>query len=167
MRYITPQQYEELTQIPRGRMAIRSKIYVGALVVKNDTILLTKTKHSKYPGWQLPGGRVLWNEKYIDALTREVLEETGFDVKPLNVVGFYQRETKEDEEEFLRVIYLVKPIKKKDIELDENIKESKWFNIKDVLSKKVKLQSEIIRTEIQDYTNGKLYPLEILNTYIW
>ena len=167
MRYITPQQYEKLTQIPRGRMAIRSKIYVGALVIKEDKILLTKAKHSKYPGWQLPGGHVLWNEKFLDALVREVLEETGLEIKPLNIVCFSQRETKEDEEEFLRIIYLVKKIKKKDIKLDENIKESKWFKIADVTSKKVDLQSEIIRKEIKDYTDGKTYPLELLNTYVW
>jgi 8-oxo-dGTP diphosphatase len=54
---------------------------VGAVVVRDDKALLIKRGQEPRKGeWSLPGGIVEAGESLLDALQREVREETGLDV---------------------------------------------------------------------------------------
>lgn len=46
--------------------------------------------------WTTPGGRVESGESPLDALKREVLEESGFDVEAGELVGVYSKPYKDD-----------------------------------------------------------------------
>ena len=57
--------------------------HIGAygLLIENDKILLIKKKTGPYDGLlDLPGGTIEFNEKPIDALKREFVEETGINI---------------------------------------------------------------------------------------
>jgi ADP-ribose pyrophosphatase YjhB (NUDIX family) len=55
---------------------------VGAIAVDDGKILLVKRGHAPSMGlWSLPGGRVEPGETDVDAVRREVAEETGLDVE--------------------------------------------------------------------------------------
>ena len=47
-------------------------------------------------GWSTPGGRLEAGESPLDALKREVLEETGLDVEPGALIGVYAKPTQND-----------------------------------------------------------------------
>ena len=166
MKYITAEQYEQIKSIPRGRLTARFIVYAGAIIVRDNKILLCTPMKSKYPGWQLPGGKTLWNENIKDTVKREILEETGLVVELENILGIFQRETTAEDEEYLRIIFSAKEIKKKKA-IDPEIKETKWFDIQDILDGKVPLQSQQMLKEIQRYSDNKHYPLEILDMYNW
>lgn len=56
----------------------------AVLVNGADEILLTWFNggpHGTEPAWSLPGGGVEFDERITDGLVREVLEETGYDVR--------------------------------------------------------------------------------------
>jgi len=54
---------------------------VGGVVVKDGKALIVKRGHEPRKGeWSLPGGRVELGETLIDAVRREIKEETGLDV---------------------------------------------------------------------------------------
>ena len=60
---------------------------VGGFVENEQgKILLVKTQHG---GWVFPGGQVEVGENLIDALVREIKEESGIDVTVSNIVGAY------------------------------------------------------------------------------
>ncbi|WLQ15965.1 NUDIX domain-containing protein [Hahella aquimaris] len=60
-----------------GRRAVRAKtVGVRALVFDSDNRVLL-VKHTYREGWHTPGGAVNNGETPIDAVRREVLEETG------------------------------------------------------------------------------------------
>lgn len=51
---------------------------VGAIVFKDDTILLVKRKNPPNQNqWAIPGGKVNYGEPLKNAVEREILEETG------------------------------------------------------------------------------------------
>ena len=66
----------------KTRISIYGVIYVG------KKILLTDQDEEEI---QLPGGGVDLDEPKLHALIREVLEETGWKIKPIRHIGMYQR----------------------------------------------------------------------------
>lgn len=63
------------------------KIDVRAAVIKNDKILLVKEKTDKR--WAMPGGWADVGNIPSEVATRETKEESGFDVKPVKVIGVF------------------------------------------------------------------------------
>lgn len=62
-------------------------VAVGGIVKDDqDNVLLVKTQHG---GWVFPGGQVEVGENLLDALLREVKEESGIDIEIVNLIGVY------------------------------------------------------------------------------
>jgi ADP-ribose pyrophosphatase len=72
-------------------------VATGAVIFKNDKLLLVKRRHEpKASYWTLPGGVVELGEALETALRREILEECGLQVKPLaivDVIDYIERDT--------------------------------------------------------------------------
>ena len=65
---------------------------VGALIFDGSRILLAERGRAPLIGqWSLPGGLVETGESLENAVRREVLEETGLEVKPLGVLEIFER----------------------------------------------------------------------------
>jgi 8-oxo-dGTP diphosphatase len=65
---------------------------VGALIFEGGRILLAQRGKAPLLGqWSLPGGLVETGESLENAVRREVLEETGLEVKPLGVLEIFER----------------------------------------------------------------------------
>lgn len=61
---------------------------VGAVVWKDDRILLIQRGHPPRQGaWSLPGGRQQLGETVYEAVTREIREETGVEIRILDVAA--------------------------------------------------------------------------------
>ncbi|OBR65889.1 ADP-ribose pyrophosphatase [Paenibacillus oryzae] len=62
-------------------------VAVGGFVENEQgQILLVKTRHG---GWVFPGGQVEVGENLPDALTREIMEESGIECEVLHIAGIY------------------------------------------------------------------------------
>lgn len=85
-----PPFIDGLHSIPDERTSISVKmpthiVAVGGIVENEQgQILLVKTQHG---GWVYPGGQVEAGENLIDALAREIQEESGIDVKVSYLIG--------------------------------------------------------------------------------
>ncbi len=65
---------------------------MGALIFRRESILLVERGREPLKGyWSLPGGLVESGELLADAVKREVLEETGFRVKPVEMFQLFER----------------------------------------------------------------------------
>lgn len=65
---------------------------IGALIFKGKRILLAQRGKQPLLGWwSLPGGVLETGESLVDGIRREVREETGLEVKPLEIATVFER----------------------------------------------------------------------------
>ncbi len=65
---------------------------VGAVVIRDDAVLLVRRAFPPRQGeWSLPGGRLELGESLVDAVRREVREETGLEVEVGPLVEAFDR----------------------------------------------------------------------------
>lgn len=64
---------------------------VGAIVVRDGALLMVRRDGPPAEGlWSIPGGRVEPGEAVLDAVAREVAEETGIEVEVLGLAGVFE-----------------------------------------------------------------------------
>ena len=65
-------------------MENRPKVGIGVIVIKDGKILLGKRKNAHGEGaWCYPGGHLEYGESWEECSRREVMEETGIEIKNL------------------------------------------------------------------------------------
>jgi 8-oxo-dGTP diphosphatase len=88
-----------------------SKVCVGGLITKGEKVLLAKrTKNPSQGSWNVPGGFLEAGEHPIDGLKREMREETGYDVEPVELLGLFidVYRYREQDIDTLNIHYLVR-----------------------------------------------------------
>lgn len=70
----------------------RPIVGVGGVVVRGDAVLLVQRAREPLEGqWTIPGGAVEVGETLREAVVRELLEETGLQVRVLDLVDAFER----------------------------------------------------------------------------
>jgi 8-oxo-dGTP diphosphatase len=91
----------------------RPIVGVGGVVVQDGRALIVKRAHEPRKGeWSLPGGIVELGETLVEAVCREIKEETGLDVEVGEVVEVFDRVHRLDgriQYHFVIVDYLCRP----------------------------------------------------------
>lgn len=77
-------QEEQITHLHPASPRIR----VACIAVREDMILLVRHLKDGQSYWMLPGGGVDYGETLVEALVREVREETGVEVRPVRLALF-------------------------------------------------------------------------------
>jgi ADP-ribose pyrophosphatase YjhB (NUDIX family) len=71
---------------------------VGGVVIDRDRTLLIRRGHEPLKGeWSIPGGMVELGEELTAAVQRELKEETGLEVEPLECILVFDRILREGE----------------------------------------------------------------------
>jgi 8-oxo-dGTP diphosphatase len=66
---------------------------VAAIVRQGNSLLMVRRGRAPSAGlWSVPGGRVEAGETLDEALRREVLEETGLEIEPGELLGYVERQ---------------------------------------------------------------------------
>jgi len=70
----------------------RPIVGVGGVVIKGERVLLVRRGGEPLKGeWSIPGGTLELGEELAAAARRELKEETGLDVEPLEVLSVFDR----------------------------------------------------------------------------
>jgi 8-oxo-dGTP diphosphatase len=129
---------------------------------KEGDILLVKTYHG---GWVFPGGQVEEGENLMDALIREIKEESGIDVEVSCLIGIYSNTGKYKGYNGVEVVptkvmmdYICKPVSG-ELCTSEETSESLWVSKDKVLDM---IEAPAIRERYQAYLdfNGTVNYME-------
>lgn len=105
-----------------------SKPCASALIVKKDRILLVKRNKAPYRGyWDIPGGFLEPGEHPEVGMIREVKEETGLEVKPIEIIGIFMDKYGIDSDETLNIHYLAEVVGGME-KAATDAAELKWFS---------------------------------------
>ena len=139
---------------------------VGAIIEKDGKFLLVKEKKlTAKDKWNHPAGWIDIEENTIDAVKREVKEETGFDFEPKNILGIYVfvKQESVNLHHAIKIIFTGNISNKQEKYMEDEISEVKWFAPEEIEAMDLNtLRDADIKTMVKDYLAGKKYPLDII-----
>ena len=102
------------------------KVGIGVMVIKDGKMLLGKRKNAHGEGtWSYPGGHLEFGESWEACSKREVLEETGIQIKNLRF-GMVTNDVFEKEHKHYITIFIVADFDAGDLKLMEPHKCEQW-----------------------------------------
>lgn len=123
---------------------------VGAIIVKSGKILIQKRSQkvrNDRGKWEIPGGGIELGETQEEALKREVMEEVGIEVEPVELLSVYDNIIPADKQHWIAPTYLCKILKgDPQIMEPEKSDDLKWFSLEE--AKKLDLAA-ITRNDIR------------------
>jgi len=113
---------------------LKPSIIVSALVEKDNRFLLIKEiLESGEPYWIIPGGHVEFGENLIDAIKREIKEETNLDIEIKKFIDF--QEAIHPKYDYHTVIFFYHAVpQNEDLVLEKGVMEAKFFSKEEIRS---------------------------------
>jgi 8-oxo-dGTP diphosphatase len=109
---------------------------IGALVLKDQKVLLVKRSQSPSKGlWALPGGKINLGETLQQAVMREVFEETGVSVIPLQPIYSFDsihKDGKGNTQFHYVIVDLLAEYKGGELKAGDDAAEVGWFSLQDL-----------------------------------
>ena len=106
---------------------------VGAVVVRNDAVLLVRRAQAPLVGeWSLPGGLLECGETLREGIVREVREETGLVVEAGELLGVYERVNRNDDGRvryhYILIDFLCTAVRG-DLQAGTDAADARWFAV--------------------------------------
>jgi len=140
----------------------RPHITVSAVAERDGRFLLVEEEVRGNIVINNPAGHLENDETLIEAVIREVREETGCDFQPQGITGIYLWTTPKGDRTFVRVNFHGEcTAEDDDARLDDGILRKLWLTREELLRKKAQLRSPMVLGCIDDYLSGKRYPLDV------
>ena len=144
-------------------MSVRPDLTVAAVVERNGQFLLVEERVDNSMVFNQPAGHVERGEDLIAAAIRETLEETAWTFVPHALTGIYLWEQPEKQRSFLRFTFCGE-VTSHDTQrrLDRGIERAVWMDRAHIVSRSSRLRSPMVMRCVDDYLEGRRYPLDIV-----
>ncbi|MFL2499285.1 MAG: NUDIX hydrolase [Porticoccaceae bacterium] len=135
---------------------------VATIVVKDNRYLMVKEIDNGQLVINQPAGHVETGEDIIDAAIRETYEETGWHVAIKEFLGIYSATSSETGITYYRLAFTGEAIAlDKKAVIDSDIEQVVWMESNEIHQNKDQLRSELVIDCLNDYEQGKVFPLEL------
>lgn len=139
---------------------------VAAIIRQEDRFLMVeeRTRNNDLLVINQPAGHLEDNERIVDALIREVLEETAWHVEPSHLVGIYKWRVPQSGMTYLRFCIAATPVREDaSLQLDPDIVRTLWMAPENLKMERERLRSPMVLRCLDDYLAGANYPLELID----
>ncbi|HLV77472.1 MAG TPA: NUDIX hydrolase [Marinobacter sp.] len=124
-------------------------------------LLVEESSHGEIV-FNQPAGHIEEGEAILDAVRRETLEETGWQVEPQYFLGVYTYQAPANGVTYYRFCYAGRPIRQLTSELDTGIIAAHWLTLDEIHRLGDRLRSPLVLQCIEDYRNGRRFPLDVV-----
>ena len=136
---------------------------VAAIVARDGKFLFVEESIGDRTVLNQPAGHWDAGETLLEAVKRETLEETGWDVEPTALLGVYEFEPPELGYGFLRFAYLANPTRHHPHRpLDSGITRSLWLSTDELKREAARHRSPMVLRCVEDALAGRQHPLSLI-----
>lgn len=138
---------------------------VAAIAEQDGRFLLVEESINGNLVFNQPAGHLEQGETLLEAIKREVMEETAWEFEPESLVGIYLYPNPHQSDiTYLRFCFYGHCIKEhKGQTLDEGIVRAAWLTEDEIKKEHARMRSPLVTRCIKDYQSGKRYPLELIH----
>jgi len=145
-------------------MQWKPNVTVAAIARQGQRFLLVEENADGSAVFNQPAGHMEEHESLVEAVKREVLEETAWQFHPEFLTGIYLYPNPYNGITYLRFCFFGECNDyDENRKLDKEIIRTVWMTRDEIKSSETKLRSPLVLKSLDDYLSGNLYPLEILN----
>jgi len=130
-------EHNALSLKPQSRRFEESHVpvvTVGALVFNTAGHVLMVRTHKWSDLWGIPGGKIRWGEPSVDALRREIKEETDLEITDIHLVlaqdCIHSKEFYRDAH-FVLLNYTCRSASRSEVKLNDEAREFRWLTLKE------------------------------------
>ena len=139
-------------------------VTVAAVIERDGRFLFVEEEADGRRVLNQPAGHLDPGESLLDAVTREVMEETAHPFKPTALVGVYRWHYAPRDTTFLRFAFCGDAgDAEKGRALDREILALHWLTREEVAGRRSMHRSPLVERCVADYLAGTRFPLEVLS----
>ena len=139
-------------------------VTVAALVEQNDKFLVVRELINGREVINQPAGHLDKGESLLDAVVREMLEETQYEFTATGLQGIYRSIADDDPDiTYLRFLFCGNIGQHFNEALDQGIIAAEWLNLDEVRACQHQHRSPLVLQGIEDYLNQPPCPLNVIS----
>jgi ADP-ribose pyrophosphatase YjhB (NUDIX family) len=148
-------------------MVWKPHVTVAAVIERNGRFLLVEEHTSNGLQFNQPAGHLEENESLIEAVKREVFEETAWQFEPEYLVSIQLWRKKPRSPSYLRCCFAGQCHSHDPNQpLDEGVVATHWLNREEIQLQQHRLRSPLVSISVDEYLNGQRYSLSMLKSFI-
>jgi len=139
-------------------------ITVAAVIRRDDRYLVVEERPDDEAVINQPAGHLEFGETLLQAVQREVLEETGRRFTATGLVGIYQWTVPNTDHTYLRFCFCGEVgDRAPDLQLDPDICATHWMTLEQIAQGELPVRSPLVLRCLQDAQRSPAMSLEVLN----
>ena len=141
-------------------------VVVAAVIEQDGRFLLVEEETADGLRFNQPAGHLEEGESLLDAVRREVFEETAHHFEPEALLGVYRWRHPARERTYVRFAF-TGTVTGHDpsARLDEGILRAVWMTPEEIRATAQRHRSPLLARCVEDYLAGKSYPLDLLTDF--
>lgn len=145
-------------------MQWKPNVTVAAVISKDSRYLLVEEYSDNCLVINQPAGHLEEGESLVQAVQREVLEETAWHFTPQAATGLYLYPSPENEITYLRICFHGQCHGHRPQQaLDTGIVRTLWLTREEIAAQPERMRSPMVLQCIDDYLRGHTFPLDLLS----
>lgn len=141
-------------------------VVVAAVIEQDGRFLLVEEETDAGPRFNQPAGHLEDGESLLDAVRREVFEETAHHFEPEALVGVYRWRHPVKGHTYLRFAFLGRVTgHEPDSPLDAGILRAVWLTAEELAAQASRHRSPLLQRCVDDYQAGRRYDLDLLSDF--